>query len=423
MSQFIDRRLNPKNKSAVNRQRFLQRFRGQIRKAVADAVAKRSVTDIDRGENIQIPARDISEPVFRHGRGGRREVVHPGNKEFIAGDKVPRPEGGGAGGGGGQASNTGEGMDDFVFELSREEFLEFIFEDLELPNLVKRQLAREASFKSQRAGFTADGSPSNLHVIRSMREAFARRTALRSPSKDRVRELETELDELLRADDPDEARIAEIREEIARLEQKIQAVPFIDTFDLRYRNRILVPKPSTQAVMFCLMDVSGSMDEIKKNLAKRFFLLLYLFLTRNYEKTDVVFIRHHTVAMEVDEEDFFYSRETGGTVVSSALELMYDVIRDRYPSRDWNIYGAQASDGDNWPEDSSNCYRLLMEDIMPLVQYYAYIEINNHEPHSLWMEYEKVAEHWPNFALQPIYGAADIYPVFRELFKKQPAAA
>ena len=420
MSQFIDRRLNPKNKSAVNRQRFLQRFRGQIRKAVADAVAKRSVTDIDRGENIQIPSKDISEPVFRHGQGGRREIVQPGNKEFIAGDRVPRPEGGG-GGGGNQASDSGEGMDDFVFELSREEFLEFIFEDLELPNLVKRQLAREAAFKSQRAGFTADGSPSNLHVVRSMREALARRTALRSPSRDRKRRLDDELEELLKANPPDEDRIAELREEISRLEQKIAAVPFIDTFDLRFRNRIQVPKPTTQAVMFCLMDVSGSMDEIKKNLAKRFFLLLYLFLSRNYERTDVVFIRHHTIAMEVDEHDFFYSRETGGTVVSSALELMRDVIRERYPSQDWNIYGAQASDGDNWPEDSSNCFRILSEEIMPYVQYYAYIEINNHEPHSLWMEYEKVAEHWPNFALQPIYGAADIYPVFRELFKKQRA--
>lgn len=420
MSQFIDRRLNPKNKSAVNRQRFLQRFRGQIRKAVTDAIAKRSVTDIERGENVQIPSKDISEPMFRHGRGGRREIVQPGNKEFVTGDRVPRPEENG-GGGGSQASDSGEGLDDFVFELSRDEFLEFIFEDLELPNLVKRQLAREAAFKSQRAGYTADGSPSNLHVVRSMREALARRTALRAPSRNRKRELEQELEELLRTDGTNKERIEALQEEIALLEQRIAAVPFIDTFDLRFRNRVQVPKPTTQAVMFCLMDVSGSMDEIKKSLAKRFFLLLYLFLTRNYERTDVVFIRHHTVAMEVDEQDFFYSRETGGTVVSSALELMRDIIRDRYPSSDWNIYGAQASDGDNWPEDSSNCYRLLMEDIMPWVQYYSYIEINNHEPHSLWMEYEKVAEYWPNFALQPIYGAADIYPVFRELFKKQRA--
>ena len=338
----------------------------------------------------------------------------------MTGDRVPRPEGS-SGGGGHQASDSGEGLDDFVFELSREEFLEFIFEDLELPNLVKRQLAREAAYQSQRAGYTSDGSPANLHVVRSMREALARRTALRSPSLQRIRELESELEILEQSTSPDAERIETLREEIDRLKKKVQAVPFIDTFDLRYRSRVQVPKPSTQAVMFCLMDVSGSMDEVKKGLAKRFFLLLYLFLTRNYERTDVVFIRHHTVALEVNEQDFFYSRETGGTVVSSALKLMRDIIRDRYSTRDWNIYGAQASDGDNWPEDSSNCFRLLSEDIMPSVQYYAYIEINNHEPHSLWMEYEKVADYWPNFAMQPIYSAADIYPVFRELFKKQSA--
>jgi uncharacterized sporulation protein YeaH/YhbH (DUF444 family) len=419
MSQFIDRRLNPQHKSAVNRQRFLQRFRQQIRKAVADAVAKRSVTDIDRGDHIQIPAKDISEPTFRHGTGGRREMVQPGNREFVVGDKVPRPEE--AGGAGSQASDSGEGMDDFVFELSREEFLEFLFEDLELPNLVKRQLAQDVAQQRRPAGFRSDGSPSNLHVVRSMREALARRTALKAPSSDRKRELERELVELLRAESPDPERIEALKEEIARLEQKIAAVPFIDTFDLRFRNRVQVPKPSTRAVMFCLMDVSGSMDENRKNLAKRFFLLLYLFLTRSYEKTDVVFIRHHTSAMEVDEQEFFYSRESGGTVVSSALELMADIIRERYSSRDWNIYGAQASDGDNYSEDSPHCGRLLAEDILPLVQYYAYIEINSREPQSLWLEYEKVAGQWPHFALQAIAGAQDIYPVFRELFKKQRA--
>lgn len=417
MSRFIDRRLNPKNKSAVNRQRFLHRFRSQIRKAVADAVSKRSVTDTESGEKIQIPTKDISEPAFRQGKGGRREAVHPGNKEFISGDRIPRPQGGA--GRGGRASNTGEGMDDFTFELSRDEFLEFFFEDLELPNLVKTQLARDTAYKSVRAGFTSDGVPANLHVIRSLKGALARRTALSAPHRQHKRELEEELENLLETADEDGARVQALRQEIAQLKQKIESIPFIDTFDLRYQNRVQVPKPTTQAVMFCLMDVSGSMNEFKKNLAKRFFLLLYLFLSRNYERTDVVFIRHHTVAMEVDEEEFFYSRETGGTVVSSALELMRDVMRERYSSSDWNIYGAQASDGDNWPEDSGNCSRLLMNELMPYLQYYAYIEIDNDYPQGLWQEYEKVASVWPNFAMQAIDSPADIYPVFRELFKKQ----
>lgn len=417
MSRFVDRRLNSKNKSAVNRQRFLQRFHGQIRKAVADAISKRSVTDIDSGEKIKIPAKDISEPVFRHGAGGRREIVHPGNKKFITGDRIPRPED--DSGAGGNASNTGDGMEDFVFELTREEFLEYFFEDLELPNLVKTQLAKERAYKSVRAGYTQTGVPTNLHVIRSLRGALARRLALSAPYAEQKRELQEELETLLETAAEDDRRVAEIRMEIARLEHKILGIPFIDTFDLRFRNRTQVPLPTTQAVMFCLMDVSGSMDQNKKDLAKRFFLLLYLFLTRNYQRTDVVFIRHHTVASEVDEEEFFYSRETGGTVVSSALELMGDIVRDRYSSNEWNIYAAQASDGDNWPDDSGNCSRILINQLMPILQYFAYIEIDNSNPQSLWHEYIKVAATWPNFAMRAIGEASEIYPVFRELFKKQ----
>src|SRR5690554_6653566 len=148
MSQVIDRRLNGKNKSTVNRQRFVRRFKKQIKKAVSDGIAGRSITDIDKGDKVNIPTRDISEPVFHHSRGGRREGVHPGNSDFVEGDKIDRPRSGS--GQGGKASNEGEGRDEFVFELSREEFLEFFFEDLELPDLVKTQLARTVEYKSVR---------------------------------------------------------------------------------------------------------------------------------------------------------------------------------------------------------------------------------------------------------------------------------
>jgi len=213
---------------------------------------------------------------------------------------------------------------------------------------------------------------------------------------------------------------AALREEAARLRRRLDAVPFIDDFDLRYNNRVRVAVPSTQAVMFCLMDVSGSMDEDKKNTAKRFFTLLYLFLKRNYERIDLVFIRHHTVAEEVDEEGFFHSRETGGTVVSSALKLMGQVIEERYASSAWNIYGAQASDGDNWQEDSTSCHNLLRDRIMPFTQYFAYIEIASERPQSLWYEYEKLrAAHAEHLAMKRILKLTDIYPVFVDLFKKR----
>lgn len=419
MTQVIDRRLNGKNKSAVNRGRFLRRFKNQIRKAVADAISKRGITDIDQGENVSIPAKDISEPTFSHGSGGHRDIVHPGNTDFITGDRVARPPG--SGGSGGKASNKGEGEDSFVFELTQEEFLEFFFEGLELPNLVKRKLATLQEKKKVRAGFSQDGIPANINIIRSLKGALSRRMALKTPYQKQLQELEKKLQELLTYSSENEIFIADLRSEIERLKRKIRQVPFIDPIDLRYNNRVVQFKPTTQAVMFCVMDVSGSMDQAKKDIAKRFFMLLYLFLKRSYERINVVFIRHHTVALEVNEEDFFYSRETGGTVVSSALELMHKIIVDRYPTSDWNIYAAQASDGDNWNDDSPVCREILANSIMPLVQYFSYIEINADVHQNLWHEYVKVKNSHSNFAMQRIDTVADIYPVFRELFKKQLA--
>ena len=424
MTQVIDRRLSGKNKSAVNRQRFIRRFKAQIKRAVADAVAGRSIVDIDNGEKINIPARDMSEPVFQHGRGGRREAVHPGNTDFVTGDRIKRPPDA-AGGQGGGASNSGEGEDEFAFQLSREEFLELFFEDLALPDLVKTQLAKLTDFKSVRAGYTSDGVPTNINVIRSLRGALARRIALRGPHMKRLREVDAELTAL--QPPPDEAedesestpRRLELEAEVHHLRQRIESIPFIDTFDLRYNNRIKQPRPTTQAVMFCLMDVSGSMDEERKDIAKRFFILLYLFLTRNYERIEVVFIRHHTIAKEVDEDEFFHSRESGGTVVSSALKLMQEIIRERYPLSEWNIYAAQASDGDNWDDDSSTCRDLLISKIMPGLQYFAYVEITPDAHQTLWQEYQRVAEAYGNFAMRQIDAPSDIYPVFRELFRKR----
>lgn len=133
-----------------------------------------------------------------------------------------------------------------------------------------------------------------------------------------------------------------------------------------------------------------------------------------------MFVRHHTAAKEVSEEEFFYSRETGGTIVSSALTLVDNIIQKRYPAEQWNLYVAQASDGDNWDDDSSTCRNLLIKKLMPQLQYYAYVEITPHDHQSLWHEYQSVAEHFPErFTMRQIVEASDIYPVFRELFKRR----
>lgn len=417
--QIVDRRLNGKNKSAVNRRKFINRFRSQIKKAVTDAINKRSVTDLDRGEKVSIPAKDTSEPYFHHGQGGYRERIHPGNKEFQQGDKIARPEGSSAGGN--KASNSGEGQDEFIFELTREEFLNFFFEDLELPNLIKTQLAALNETKKVRAGHTSAGIPTNINVIRSLRNALGRKIALRAPYKESLIEAEKQLEDLLKQYDETDTVVIMLRKEIEYLKEKIAGIPFIDTFDLRFDNRIDQPKPITQAVMFCIMDISGSMGADEKDIAKRFFMLLYLFLIKTYEKIKVIFISHHTEAQEVDEDTFFYSRETGGTVVSSALNLMSAIIQDRFPTSQWNIYAAQASDGDNWENDSKECTKILSENIMPYVQYYAYIEITKDKHQNLWEEYLTIKDQWNNFAMQRIEGLTDIYPVFRKLFEKKNA--
>jgi uncharacterized sporulation protein YeaH/YhbH (DUF444 family) len=419
MTQLIDRRQNAGKKSTVNRQRFLRRYKQQIKQAVSDATGKRKITEIARGEQISIPAKDLAEPRFHHGEGGRVERILPGNDVFNTGDRIKRQKNAGADGAGNQASNQGEGEDDFVFQISREEFLEIYFEELELPDLVKKELTSIPTFKMVRMGVTSSGTPSNINVLRSMRQATGRRVALTAPYKQALRETQEKLDKLLAEGCQDQDILEPLRQRIHYLHARIEAVPFIDPIDLKYNYRVRVKVPSTQAVMFCIMDVSGSMDEAKKDIAKRFFILLYLFLTRNYKKIDLVFIRHHTSAKEVTEEEFFYSRETGGTVVSSALELLHEVIEARYNPASWNIYVAQASDGDNWNADSPYCLELLQDKIMPLLQYFAYIEIMPRHHQSLWEVYQKIHEQYANFAMENIDTVADIYPVFHELFKRK----
>lgn len=419
MAHFIDRRLNSKGKSTLNRQRFLKRYKQQIKRAVSDAVGDRSVTDVDSGEQISIPKRDISEPVFHTGKGGKRTVVHPGNDQFIAGDRIDRPpQQGGGGSGQGDASDSGEGQDDFNFSISKDEYLDLLFEDLALPNLKNSQFNQVVQYETYRAGFQTDGVPSNLDIVRSLKGSMARRIALTAGDRRKLREHEEALEALRNDKHDNTVAIMELEHTIAVLKAKIAGVPFIDTFDLRFKNYARKPVPTSKAVMFCLMDVSGSMDQATKDMAKRFYILLYLFLSRTYKNVEVVYIRHHTQAKEVDEQEFFYSQETGGTIVSSALKLMDEIIQSRYRDSDWNIYAAQASDGDNWADDSPQCREILTKKLLPVTRYFAYIEITERQHQSLWREYQTVEESCHNFVCKHIVSVNDIYPVFRELFEK-----
>ncbi|HEY8578512.1 MAG TPA: YeaH/YhbH family protein, partial [Beijerinckiaceae bacterium] len=407
-----------------NRQRFLRRARGVIRKAVSDASAERGIREIEGGGAVVIPATGIEEPHFHRGSDGKRTHVLPGNKEFLEGDRLPRPGGGGGKGGAGPDAGSGSGEDQFSIVLSAEEFLEFFLEDLELPHLERRRLAATKADGIRRAGYASSGSPSNLAIMRTMRNALARRTALNRPRPEEIARLEKELEEAeARGAAADE--LAALRDRLKTLRTRAKVIPYIDPIDIRFRRFEPQPRPIAQAVMFCLMDVSGSMTEHMKDLAKRFFMLLYVFLNKRYEQVEIVFIRHTDEAKEVDEKTFFHDRETGGTRVSTALKEMQRIAAERYPLDAWNIYAAQASDGDNERGDNGEALALLRDAILPICQYFAYIEVSEPDREigmsSVWKTYESLGDEAP--AMRRVSTRQQIYPVFRELFQRHAEGA
>jgi uncharacterized protein len=413
---IVDRRLNPGSKSLENRQRFLRRAKALVQGAVKKSSQDRDIKDVLEGGEVSIALDGMNEPRFRR-EGGTRDMVLPGNKKFVEGDILPR-----SGEGSGRASEPGEGdgEDAFRFVLSRDEFVDLFLDDLELPDLAKRKLAEAESEGLHRAGYATSGSPANISVSRTVRLAMARRVALRRPRPETIAQLEAEIA------DCDEARRVELRAEIDALKAKSRRIPFIDPIDIRYRRFETLPKPVVQAVMFCLMDVSGSMTEHMKDLAKRFYMLLYVFLKRRYRHVEIVFIRHTDRAEEVDEDTFFHGPASGGTLVSSALQAMHDIVRSRFRPADWNIYAAQASDGDNSGSDGEVVSRLLTEMILPASQFFAYLEVG--EPggstfdmsdSQLWNLYQRLRSNGVPLSMRKVSDRTEIFPVFHDLFHRR----
>ena len=413
---IVDRRLNPGSKSLENRQRFLRRARALVQGAVKKSSEGRDIRDVLEGGEVSIPLDGMNEPRFRR-EGGTRDMVLPGNKKFVEGDMLPRP---GGGRGRGSAPGEGDGEDMFRFVLSRDEFVDLFLDDLELPDLAKRKLAEAESEGLRRAGYAMSGSPSNISISRTVRLALARRVALRRPRPETIAELEAELA------DCDEARRVELMAEVEALKAKFRRIPFIDPIDIRYRRFETTPKPVAQAVMFCLMDVSGSMSEHMKDLAKRFYMLLYVFLKRRYLHVEIVFIRHTDRAEEVDEDTFFHGPASGGTLVSSALMAMHEIVRSRFRPADWNIYAAQASDGDNSQSDGAAVSRLLTEMILPVSQFFAYLEVGESgsstfdtSDSSLWELYQRLQAEGAPLSMRKVSDRNQIFPVFHDLFQRR----
>lgn len=379
---IIDRRSSGQGKSAPNRKKFIDRYKKQIKKSVERSIADRDMKDAGDDTEVEIDRDTLNEPTYQHDPStGKKHYVGSGNDQFSKGDRQRKPYGGGGGGRG--ASQDGEGEDEFTFKLTKEEFFDIYFGDMELPNFIKESLVGANKFKLHRSGFTRFGNPSRLNSKKTMEQSIARRIAAKAQGKEKP--------------------------------------PYLDDVDVRFDNIVQKPYPITKALMFCIMDVSGSMDEEDKTISKKFFMLLYLFLTKCYNEVEIRFIRHTQEAMEVDEETFFYAKFTGGTIVSSAFEVMKDIMEKEVNLSTTNVYVAQASDGDNTPEDNPRLVQLITENILPAVQYMAYIQTRDPEDNfyggkQLLEVYSAIEDEKLNYKL--VKSEADVYPVLRELFER-----
>lgn len=423
---IIDRRLNPGGKNLSNRQRFLRKATEQLKKSVKDGLLDRSITSSD-DQNVHVPSDGIYEPSFRNDSGtGSKEYILPGNTDMMPGDLIEKPRGG-AGGGGSAGSDSGEGEDNFQFQISKDEFNSILFDGLELPDLIKKNDKRSESYVRVRAGFTNSGNPATLDLEHSMIRSLGRRIALKNPKLKKIKKLEEELlmiSEKINLTEDDKIRIAEIEADLKTLHRKVDAISYLDPIDLRYKNFDKKIVPKHQAVMFCIMDVSGSMGEHEKDLAKRFYLLLYLFLSYKYQKVDIVYIRHHSTATECDENQFFYSKETGGTIVSEGFSTMQAILQERYAIDEWNVYVGACSDGDNFEYDNPVLSAMLSTYILPNVQSFSYLQVaseygfqNSDDTQGLWKVYSDLSAKFQNIQMRKVSDPKHVYSIFRGFFE------
>lgn len=441
---FVDRRRTGRGKSLNNRQRLLKRVRDSIRKAKPvdiDAGGVKKASSSSGGgaggytNPVSIAKDALIEPTFHYAAGtGRREVVLIGNKEFLKGDEFPMGGGGGSGRGNGKGAGQGDGEDDFIINISRDEFYDVFFEDCELPDMLETHDKDTPEHTMQRAGHKKSGNPSQLSVIRSFKLAKARRITLTASPRQELEELEAELAELTTEDHEPESvdawalRMQEITLRIAELRDKIAAVPLFEDLDLRYRKSEKVQVKSASAVFAMLMDISGSMDETKKRLARKLFALQYAFIMRKYPGAELIFIAHTEEAEEMSEEDFFTTRKSGGTVVSPAWELLHTIIKARYDARLTNIYVSYAGDGDNWEDNSIVIGVIKDTGLLAKLRHLVYAEIGSTfgsglSLNSLWTAMQSLSNSNPKVATARINSDSDVFDSFKTIYRRRTKKA
>jgi len=330
------------DRTASDRRRHKQKIEKAIREGIHHIVADESIIGKDGKQKYRIPVRGIKEYRFVYGSNGKQVGSAPG-KDVKRGQKIgdPPPEGQGQP----NKASGDKGEEYYDVEITHEELAEYLFSELQLPELQKRQLSNIDTEKLKRKGYRTEGIIPRLDRKKS---AIARIKRMKAAGFDHEN-------------------------------SEDDSFPFHED-DLKYRHYKITKKPCTNAVIFFVMDVSGSMSQDKKFLARSFFFLLYQFLRLKYETIEIVFISHDTEAQEVEEKDFFEKASTGGTRASSALKLASDIMSKRFHPNSWNVYLFQCSDGDNFSDDNENFLNEARK-LLTSIQLYGYCEI---EPDANW---------------------------------------
>ena len=390
------------DRSASDRRRHKKKIEDAIKDGVHNIVADESIIGQDGKKKIKIPVRGIKEYRFVYGDNSQNKRVGsaPG-KDIKKGQTV-----GDAGKKKAQGNKPGDekGEEYYEVEITLEELTHYLFNDLELPDLARKTITNIVGEKWKRHGYRSEGIRPRLDKKKTAINRIKRK----------------------KASDARKKRIEEANDEGRILTEEEERFPYHQN-DLKYRHIKKDVKEASNAVIIFLMDISGSMDKNKKFLARSFYFLLYHFINSRYENCDVVFVAHDTQAYEVDEDKFFKRGNTGGTIVSSGLEMVHQIISSRYHPASWNVYCFQCSDGDNWPSDHEKTLSLI-DKLKDMCQLFGYCEIEPNAERLSWGSDSKLGVVYQtkidtNFKTCEISQKEDIWPAFKKLLGKRVEVA
>ncbi len=373
------------DRSAGDRQRHRQKVREAVRENIADLIAEESIIGKNKDRVIKVPIRGVKEYRFIYGENSSGVGQGDGNSE--KGQVIGKTDGTGQGQGEDKAGDQ-PGVDYYETDVTLEELVEIMFEDLELPDMERKILREVMSDRiSKRKGFRKAGIRIRLDKKRTVKSRIKRRLATTGQD----------------GDPADEEQRFPFRKE-----------------DLIYRHLVEDVRPESNAAVLCIMDTSGSMDTLKKYLARSFFFLLYQFVSTKYRNVEIAFIAHHTEGKEVTEEEFFYKGESGGTFISSGYNKALEVIQARYHPSLWNLYAFHCSDGDNFDSDNPAALKAAQE-LCELCNLFGYGEIkplgSRYYESSMLNIFRRLEAE--NFQTVLIERKEDIWPSFKTFMSKE----